>query len=310
MGSDLEDDEKLSEESPTKQNVAVDVHMSPTEASDETEKPSGGKSEKKRKRTKISSSDSQKPVVDANSSNIEVEEASETNSNGGPSPKKKRKSKTLSESEEQDEKERKPMLTDPALPSGWRRECVQRKTGKTEGLYDVYIFSPEGKKFRSRVELARFLVSMNLDLDPEDFDFSVYGRKGYASNSAIKKKIKSILEMHSSVSTPEKKDVETESVTPEPDKQSESGEVKRTPVRKGRKPKDKTVPTQPQKKARFKFTPTIKEIFKCARQNPFCLDCGKTDCKYPYVELRDIADCGMLTSREGQIIFISDSKEI
>ena len=42
---------------------------------------------------------------------------------------------------------------------GWRKVVTQRKSGKTKGRFDVCVISPEGRKFRSRVELHRYLSS-------------------------------------------------------------------------------------------------------------------------------------------------------
>ncbi|KAM9786102.1 methyl-CpG-binding domain protein 4 [Neosynchiropus ocellatus] len=55
------------------------------------------------------------------------------------------------------------------MPPGWAREVKQRKSGKTAGKLDVYIISPNGRKFRSRASLQAFLSkqddgSINIDL--------------------------------------------------------------------------------------------------------------------------------------------------
>ncbi|XDV48328.1 hypothetical protein PO909_017759 [Leuciscus waleckii] len=58
--------------------------------------------------------------------------------------------------------------------SGWRREMRERQSGKTAGKVDVYIISPQGKIFRSKTQLHRFLLSQtNTELKISDFDFSV-----------------------------------------------------------------------------------------------------------------------------------------
>ncbi|KAH9370371.1 hypothetical protein HPB48_006711 [Haemaphysalis longicornis] len=56
----------------------------------------------------------------------------------------------------------------PALPKGWRREEVIRRTGLSAGKVDVYYYSPGGKKFRSKPQLARFLGDA---IDLSTFDF-------------------------------------------------------------------------------------------------------------------------------------------
>ena len=40
----------------------------------------------------------------------------------------------------------------------------------------TYIYSPEGRKFRSRNELRQYLEKHNLEYNAEDFDFSIWGR--------------------------------------------------------------------------------------------------------------------------------------
>ncbi|XP_063232696.1 methyl-CpG-binding domain protein 4 isoform X3 [Bacillus rossius redtenbacheri] len=55
-----------------------------------------------------------------------------------------------------------------ALPKGWQREEVPRKTGLSAGKIDVYYYSPDGKKFRSKPQLARYLGNT---LDLATFDF-------------------------------------------------------------------------------------------------------------------------------------------
>lgn len=56
----------------------------------------------------------------------------------------------------------------PALPTGWKKEEVIRKSGLSAGKSDVYYFSPSGKKFRSKPQLARYLGN---SVDLSSFDF-------------------------------------------------------------------------------------------------------------------------------------------
>ncbi|XP_053378007.1 methyl-CpG-binding domain protein 4-like [Mercenaria mercenaria] len=85
-----------------------------------------------------------------------------------------------------------PMYVDPSLPDGWSREVRQRKEGRSAGKYDVYIFSPDGKKFRSRTELERFVQDTGMEVDPQAIDFTVRGKKfsGDSRPKSVKKKIK------------------------------------------------------------------------------------------------------------------------
>ena len=67
-------------------------------------------------------------------------------------------------------------FSDKTLPPGWIRRLKQRKHGKQAGRWDVYIYSPCGFKFASRKKLKKFFEKNNLNYDPEDFDFTPYGR--------------------------------------------------------------------------------------------------------------------------------------
>lgn len=57
--------------------------------------------------------------------------------------------------------------------TGWRKIITQRKSGKTKGRYDVYIVNPDGRRFRSRVELQRFMSAEQSDFSLVDVDFKV-----------------------------------------------------------------------------------------------------------------------------------------
>jgi hypothetical protein len=54
---------------------------------------------------------------------------------------------------------------------GWKRIVCQRKTGKTAGKFDVYFVNPDGKRFRSRREVPRYLKKNDSNLSPELFSF-------------------------------------------------------------------------------------------------------------------------------------------
>lgn len=56
----------------------------------------------------------------------------------------------------------------PALPKGWKREEVVRKSGLSCGKIDVYYYSPSGRKFHSKPQLARFLGDA---VDLSTFDY-------------------------------------------------------------------------------------------------------------------------------------------
>ncbi|ELU11914.1 hypothetical protein CAPTEDRAFT_102897, partial [Capitella teleta] len=82
-----------------------------------------------------------------------------------------------------------PLREDVTLPPGWTRKVTQRQMGKSAGKYDVYIFSPSGKKFRSRTDLASWVEKNDIsDVNPYEIDFSVRGVNNKSVTPAKKKK--------------------------------------------------------------------------------------------------------------------------
>ena len=72
---------------------------------------------------------------------------------------------------------RTPLMEDETLPPGWHRKVSQRKSGASAGRYEVFIIGPSGKRFRSRNELKSFFEKTGEStLNPDDFDFSTFGR--------------------------------------------------------------------------------------------------------------------------------------
>lgn len=72
-----------------------------------------------------------------------------------------------------------------ALPKGWIREEVVRRTGLSAGKVDVCYYSPSGKKFRSKPQLVRH---MGTAIDLTTFDF----RTGKVNSALLRKNRKKI----------------------------------------------------------------------------------------------------------------------
>ncbi|KAF8770147.1 Methyl-CpG-binding domain protein 2 like protein [Argiope bruennichi] len=103
--------------------------------------------------------------------------ADEPASNVEEPPEKKSTSTKGSKSAPEKPIKPKPLPTDGIidnhnLPKGWMRKTVVRKTGKSAGQIDIYIYSPDGYKFRSKPEIVNFLNRTNSNLKIEHFDFS------------------------------------------------------------------------------------------------------------------------------------------
>lgn len=91
------------------------------------------------------------------------------------------------------------LTTPKSLPPGWKREVVVRKNGLSAGKSDVYYYSPCGKKFRSKPQIAKYLGdNHNLDLSCFDFSRGAYGevtQRRRARDRQIGKKMESVKPM-------------------------------------------------------------------------------------------------------------------
>ena len=82
---------------------------------------------------------------------------------------------------------RTPLFEDDTLPPGWHRKVSQRKSGASAGRYEVFIIGPTHKRFRSRNELKSFFEKTGeKDLNPDDFDFSTFGRNSTPSVNKVR----------------------------------------------------------------------------------------------------------------------------
>lgn len=71
----------------------------------------------------------------------------------------------------------------PGLPPGWKREEIFRKYGLSAGKTDVFYLSPDGKKIRSKPQLARALG--------ESFDLSAFDyRTGRIVSNPLRKRMR------------------------------------------------------------------------------------------------------------------------
>ncbi|XP_030063128.1 methyl-CpG-binding domain protein 4 isoform X2 [Microcaecilia unicolor] len=75
------------------------------------------------------------------------------------------------------------------IPDGWSKIVKQRQSGRTAGKYDVCFISPQGKVFRSKRALVKYLCkTRETYLQPEDFDFTVCAQiklKGKPPKSSV-----------------------------------------------------------------------------------------------------------------------------
>ncbi|CAI9737241.1 methyl-CpG-binding domain protein 4 isoform X2 [Octopus vulgaris] len=76
------------------------------------------------------------------------------------------------------------------LPAGWRRCVVQRTNGKSAGKFDVYFYSPENKRFRSRVKLMEFFTEKSLNFNIDDFEFNSKSSSSFTTQAKPKKSSK------------------------------------------------------------------------------------------------------------------------
>ncbi|XP_067907443.1 methyl-CpG-binding domain protein 4 isoform X2 [Heterodontus francisci] len=64
----------------------------------------------------------------------------------------------------------------PELPEGWKRIVKERKTGKSAGKSDIYIISPQGKRFRSSKEVENYFQRSAGEENLKAKDLNVFGR--------------------------------------------------------------------------------------------------------------------------------------
>lgn len=100
-------------------------------------------------------------------------------------------------------------ISEPTLPPGWSRKVVQRQSGKSAGKYDVYLFTPDGKKLRSRIELRSYLSKYNIDIDIENL-FTLTGKTSKVLAKSVTKRKSSSQKWSSS---PKKKKPRSSSVS-------------------------------------------------------------------------------------------------
>ncbi|XP_053208186.1 methyl-CpG-binding domain protein 2-like [Panonychus citri] len=77
------------------------------------------------------------------------------------------------------------------LPEGWKREEVSRKTGLSTGKTEVYYYSPDGTKFRSKPQLAKYLGD-SVDLTSFDYRTGKINALLLRKNKNLKDNIKGV----------------------------------------------------------------------------------------------------------------------
>ncbi|KAK3872732.1 hypothetical protein Pcinc_022202 [Petrolisthes cinctipes] len=84
-------------------------------------------------------------------------------------------------------------VTSEDLPEGWTRSVIQRASGASAGKFDVYYFSPLGKKLRSRKEVQMYCEQNNMDVDfsPFSFTFKAGGEVGQKVKQATPRAVSS-----------------------------------------------------------------------------------------------------------------------
>ena len=54
------------------------------------------------------------------------------------------------------------------LPYGWLKQAQRRISGNSNGIWDITVFSPSGKGFRSNKEIEKFILeNPNVPFSPE-----------------------------------------------------------------------------------------------------------------------------------------------
>lgn len=86
------------------------------------------------------------------------------------------------------------IVPDPRLPPGWVKHLAQRVYGASAGKWDTIIVSPEGRRFRTRMEIKAYLDN-NQDFKYSEnmFNFALNSRKrkqGNSSEIVVKSEIK------------------------------------------------------------------------------------------------------------------------
>ncbi|XP_078270455.1 methyl-CpG-binding domain protein 4 isoform X2 [Rhinoraja longicauda] len=76
----------------------------------------------------------------------------------------------------------------PQLPDGWKRIVKERKTGRSAGKSDVYLISPQGKRFRSSREIEIYFRRSigEASLNARDFNFTFCRRAHLRQNRRTK----------------------------------------------------------------------------------------------------------------------------
>nr|CAD7446646.1 unnamed protein product [Timema bartmani] len=107
-----------------------------------------------------------------------------------------------------------------SLPKGWVREEVTRQSGASAGKRDVYYHSPDGIKFRSKLELVNYLGD---SWDLTEFNFRL-GKTLLRAHKGKRKTQKSSIEKHRTGMEPLSSSAGMEESWPNVKKENQAGE--------------------------------------------------------------------------------------
>ncbi|KAJ9579845.1 hypothetical protein L9F63_004495, partial [Diploptera punctata] len=112
------------------------------------------------------------------------------------------------------------IIPDKKLPVGWSKHSLQRKHGNSVGKWDVFLVSPQGRKFRSRHELRQYFEETGENFKPEMFDFALNRRRSRniddSTPATPQRRVKTLLPKIRNIPASQSKDDSVEKLTDPP----------------------------------------------------------------------------------------------